>query len=149
MSFFKPTARSLLNCFDPTLALLSKEIEQHRLIAQRIKSAVPVELASHVLYCLARPGKVIMYTDSSAWASQLRFHQEIILAALNQTQSVLQIKVSPAFTQGNRLTISKPNIPPQSIIRDIERVSKYINDKELSDALARLSGTLSRAREDI
>jgi predicted nucleic acid-binding Zn ribbon protein len=45
---------------------------------------LPEELANHVECCLLKPGKLLIFTDSSAWAAKLRFHQQTILAGLGE-----------------------------------------------------------------
>jgi hypothetical protein len=79
-----------------TMAFFYSQIEQQQRILQRIKAVLPEVLAKQVRHCLIRDKKLLIYTDSAAWASQLRFYKSTILAStVTLTKApveILQIK---------------------------------------------------------
>lgn len=141
---FKP----ILGFSSHNVALLTKQIELQRLTLRTVQAALALELASHVVHCISTAGKVIVYTDSAGWASQLRFYNETILAALSQPEAKLIVKVIMPLDNQSRTTLISPRIPSQAVINHIKTASEHIPDKGLGEALTRLSNTLNQTKTD-
>ena len=77
-SFFK----SALGYEGKIFATYKYQLEIQNELLNAVKSALPSHLSSHALYCVASGKKVIIYTDSANWSSQLRFYHQDILHKL-------------------------------------------------------------------
>lgn len=122
-------------------------IEQQKQLLQRIHGILPTEIAKHVLHCVVNGKKLLIYTDTAAWASQLRFYNSAILAAIapatRESVSIMQVKVM-AETLRATPTQRKPNIPSAEKIEFIRNHSLSVSDEHLKQALLKLSATLAK-----
>jgi hypothetical protein len=145
--------KAALSYPNKTIALLCLQINQQLAILEHIKAVLPKELADHALHCVfndKNPNnkKLLVYTDSAIWASQLRFYGKTILTAIESINSdpvsVLQIKVinvpETAITRKNSIAV----IPSQAVADDINSYSLTITDSQLKQSLDKLSSTLAR-----
>jgi hypothetical protein len=133
------------------------QIEQQRRLLQHVRQSLPENLAKHVCHCLASNNTLLVYTDSAIWASQLRFYNQTLLAAMLSaaappTPAVqkVNIKVMTETTgatsqQGGK----KPqvNIPSADTIDLMQKQSASISDPTLQQALQRLNATLKKRAE--
>ncbi len=80
-----------------TIAHFYSRIEQQKQVLQRIHAVLPATIAEHALHCVVNGKKLSVYTDTAAWASQLRFYNSAILAAIapvtRESVSIMQIKI--------------------------------------------------------
>jgi hypothetical protein len=127
---------------------LCQEINQQLTFLAQIKSALPKDLASHVSHCVLNGKKLIVYTDSASWASQLRFHDKTLLGAirlpLTRTVSEIQIKIIGILVNGNAKLKSKPKLPSATVRDVVHNQALRTTDPELKQALEKLSSTLDR-----
>jgi len=79
------------------MAYFYSQIEQQQRILQCIRAVLPETLAKQVRHCLIRDKKLLIYTDSAAWASQLRFYNSSILGSIKPFTrtpvEIMQIKI--------------------------------------------------------
>ena len=91
---------------------------------------------------------MLIYTDSAAWASQLRFYNSAILAAiapLTRTPvEIMQIKIIAGQTGLILGPKRKAKIPSVEKIAIIRNDSLTVSDDQLRLALLKLSSTLER-----
>lgn len=145
-----------------TIAHIYNQIKQQELILQRIHEVLPETIAEHALHCVVNGKKLLLYTETAAWASQLRFYSSMILAAIapvtRESISIVQIKVRGESSltgrkrkilegEGTLQTTSfgrKPNIPSAEKIAFIHDYSLNVADRQLKQALLRLSSTLEK-----
>ncbi|MGR9045919.1 MAG: DciA family protein [Gammaproteobacteria bacterium] len=132
------------------LANLYTRIEQQQILLSAIRKNLPNQLAEHARHCVATDKKLLLYTDSSAWASQLRFYAKTLLNAVEPITrhriEILQIKVSePVDVQ--RTKPKHTAIVPD--IRNIAMIEESVteSDEPLNRALKKLSATLRRLSE--
>ena len=99
--------KSLSDVFEQpggALTRLADEARRRSALADRVKAALPGELASQVLSCgLGEDGTVAVVTTSPEWASRLRFETMTILDAVRQTAanaSQVRIKVNTIAAAG-------------------------------------------------
>jgi hypothetical protein len=59
--------------------------EQNKLLAI-VKTALPIEIAKSVNHCVRSKHRLLLYTESASWASQLRFYHQAILNKLAETE---------------------------------------------------------------
>jgi hypothetical protein len=143
-----PPAKPILSYPNKVISFLCLQVTQQLAVLQRIKAVLPNNLANHVLHCVINDKKLMVYTDSAAWASQLRFYGQAMLAVVEPVALVpvnaLRVKViSLPVTTGtdNKNTTV---IPTQAVADEIRNHSSTITDLQLKKALAKLSSTLTR-----
>lgn len=143
-----PSFKASLSFQNRTMAYFYSQIEQQQRILQRIQAVLPEALAKQVRHCLIRDKKLLIYTDSAAWASQLRFYNSAILAAivpLTRTPvEMMQIKIIAGQTGLIVGPQRKAKIPSVEKIDLIRNHSLTVSDNQLRLALLRLSTTLER-----
>lgn len=138
-----------------TIAHFYSQIEQQKQVLQCIRTVLPAAAAKHALHCVINGKKLLVYTDTAAWASQLRFYNSAILAAIapvtRESVSIMQIKISvetPSIEhrRGAKASLPgrKPNIPSAEKIEFIHNHSLTVSDVQLKQALLRLSATLEK-----
>jgi len=130
------------------MAYFYSQIEQQQRILQRIQAVLPEALAKQARHCLVRDKKLLIYTDSATWASQLRFYKSAILAAIvpltRAPVEIMQIKIIAGQTGlvlGSKRTANLPSAEKIEIIRSH---SLTVSDNQLRLALQKLSTTLER-----
>lgn len=133
---------------NPLLAHYSSQLEHQRKILDRVRGILPDPLAQHVFHCVKNEKKLLIYTDSAAWASQIRFYKDAILtafAAMNgPTVEDLQIRIFRDVCDPHTKSVEKPNIPSPENILLIRNQSENAADEELKQALQKLGATLAR-----
>jgi len=114
-----------------------------------IKSTLPDHLVNHVLYCVPSNQTVILFTNTAAWSSQLRFYQQAILQSLSiqgYYYNQLKVKIIPEQIQPKRSIDKK--YPSQTSIDTILDSANNQTDKALRRALFKLANTFTkRSRE--
>ncbi len=127
-------------------AIYQQKINQQQQLLASVKSILPADLAEHTLYCVLSGKKILLYTDSAAWSTQLRFYQSHIISFLkDKAEPVidsLQVKLIPASEEKVRQTRAK--IPCRENIEMVRQQALKETDAKLNQALLRLSETLQR-----
>jgi len=119
--------------------------EQNKLLAI-VKTALPNDIAKSVIHCVKSKQRLLLYTESASWASQLRFSHQLILNKLAETEykniQTLQVKIQPKTIEQKtgRLLL----IPSAKNIRMIQAQVNDQDEDELNQALLRLSNTLEK-----
>ncbi len=110
-----------------------------------IRSSLPDHLANHALYCVATRNKILLYTDSAIWSSQLRFyHQQMLQSLLASKQGsfeVLQIKIIPSTVEKKGEAVK---IPSKENINGLLNQAENQRDVVLKTALLKLARTLNK-----
>lgn len=128
------------------IAQLYLQINQQLALLKQIRAILPKELADHTLHCVLNNKKLLVYTDSANWASQLRFHGQTMLNVIESAASTpaftVQIKIinATATTTANRRTV----IPSKTVAYQIRNQSLISTDPQIKQALDKLSKTLAR-----
>jgi hypothetical protein len=145
--------KAILSYPNKTIALLCLQINQQLAILEHIKAVLPKGLANHALHCVFNDKKLnnkklLIYTDSAIWASQLRFYGKTILTAIESVTSdpvsVLQVKVINVPETANPRKKRIVVIPSQAVADGINNHSLTVTDPQLRQALDNLSSTLAR-----
>lgn len=129
------------------IARLKSDIELQLSLLKNIKSVLPEGLAEHALHCVLKNRELVIFTDSGAWASQIRFYNGTILSALkanNLVISKMQVKVLKTHDSvpGSRDKLVR--IPSREVIAAIYEQSRNLEQNEIGRALSKLSATLNR-----
>jgi hypothetical protein len=124
------------------------QMEMQLRILQHIQAVLPVAMASQIRHCLIKDKKILIYMNSAAWASQVRFYENTILAAtasLKKTPcEIMQIRVMTDQT-GLRLGPKRMAImPSKQKIENIRNHGLAIEHDQLASALLKLSTTLEK-----
>jgi hypothetical protein len=130
-----------------SIAHFYSQIEQQKQVLRCIHEVLPPTIAQHTLHCVINGKKLLVYTDTAAWASQLRFYNSAILAAIapvtRESVSIIQIKTGVEALQSTPPR-RKPNIPSAENIDFIRNHSLTVSDEQLKSALLKLSATLEK-----
>ncbi len=127
------------------LARYLYRISVHSELLSVIKATLPSALSSHALHCVSSGKKILIYTDSATWSSQLRFYHQAMLRAVTSNGlgrfESLQVKIIPQAVQVEKTT---PTIlPSKENIKSIMIQAESQADEELKHALLNLGNTLS------
>lgn len=129
------------------IAQLYGQVNQQLAMLKWIRSVLPIGLADHALHCVLNNKKLLVFTDSANWASQLRFYSKIMLATINSnhpaTAAALQVKIMNDTALAKTNQKSKAVIPSHKVANEIRQQSFLTTDLQLKQALEKLSSTLS------
>ncbi len=135
-----------------TLAVFQGRLNQQQALLRRLRNALPQSLANHLLHCVVNERKLLIYTDSAAWASQLRFLQQDLLQTAGKVQGhpleKLQIRILADQLGAGPRTESKANLPSAEKIAMLRKQTNDIGDSPLQQALQRLGATLARLTDE-
>lgn len=131
------------------LARYLYRISVHSELLSAIKATLPSALSSHALHCVSSDKKVLLYTDSAAWSSQLRFYHQAMLRAVTSNGlgkfESLQVKIIPQTVQVEK---TNPTIlPSKENIKSIMIQAENQADEGLKHALLNLGNTLSERKK--
>lgn len=119
--------------------------EQKALLAI-VKTALPVEIASHVLHCVCSGNRLLIYTETANWASQIRFFHGAILNKLvesgQQNITSLQVRICQPLNQQRALRT--PRLPSAKNILLIRNQTGNDENDVLRQSLSRLGKTLDK-----
>lgn len=138
------TCKTPLSYQNQTMAYFHGQIGQQKRLLQAIQKLLPFDLAGHVHCCLIKGNKLLVYTDSAVWASQLRFYHTVMLASTAPLAATVQIKVMTEQVGFVAHSERKARLPCAEKIEMIQKDSLNITDEPLQSALLKLSATLER-----
>lgn len=126
---------------------IHQTMERHHRILRAVKHALPAFLREHCFDCVIKNNELLIYTDSSVWASQLRFYQIDILDAVRRSPfsiiNHIHIRISaPNLPSASHLR--SPRTPSKKTIEGIKAVANTSIDSQLSASLWRLAHSLER-----
>lgn len=100
------------------------------------------------MHCVLNNKKLLVYTDSANWASQLRFHDKTMLNAIefaaSTPASTIQIKIINATPTATTNAKPRTVIPSKTVAYEIRNQSLLSTDPQIKQALDKLSTTLAR-----
>ncbi len=143
-----PPFKNSLSYLNKTMAFYYQQINNQQQLLNGIKVVLPKTLADQARHCVIKENKLLIYTESATWASQLRFYEEIILSAINNLSRTriltMQTKIINTLAINRVSNIRKPKLPSYEKIKSLQVDSMAIEDAELRNSLQRLSVTLER-----
>ncbi|MGR8934635.1 MAG: DciA family protein [Gammaproteobacteria bacterium] len=125
---------------------LAVQLHKHQALLAIVRGALPAKLAVHAADCVLSERKLLVYTDSANWASQLRFHNGVILAAVNAAGEAIEVvvtRIQPPVEKSRAIT-HHAQLPSAKHIEIIRDAAHNIADERLKAALERLGATLKR-----
>jgi hypothetical protein len=147
MNHSKKTAfKSALDFDGRPMAICLEKIADQKRILRDVQTMLPEQIAEHAMHCVVSDTRLIIYTDSAVWASQIRFFHELILNKIQGSGqrkiTNMQIKVLPPVGPVNRARGVR--VPASETV---QALLGQVNDKSndaLDIALTKLAKTLSK-----
>jgi len=148
MSFYskKTVFRAAVDFDSGSLAVYMEKIAEQNQLLGVVRLALPSNIAKHINYCVQSRPRLLIYTESAVWASQIRFYHEAILSKLLEVglQNISQVSVRIMFQFDDRKK-SRPVLLPsaetvQSLLSSVDQKSDDVLDR----ALTKLAETLKR-----
>ena len=123
------------------LALLARAQRQSALL-QQVRDLLPPPLDRHCLAAVQDNNRLVLYVDSSVWASRLRFFSRDLAANLKQREIPAKEIVTRVLIESRRQPAEQPPAPHLSHHNALllQQVADTISDPELQAALMKLSG---------
>lgn len=121
---------------------LWQQLAQQKQILKAVRSLLPEALAKQVCHALISEDKLLIYTDSAVWATQLRFYQPTLLSAFKNIVNTVQIRITDTGLE--QPVERRANVPSMDTIKALEKDSLTIEDETLRQSLLNLSETLAR-----
>ncbi|MFM8333431.1 MAG: DciA family protein [Candidatus Methylumidiphilus sp.] len=125
-----------------------RRIDFHAEMLRRVKAGLPAAMADHCVDCVVREdGGLVVFTDSQAFAAQLRFLAPGIQTRLNDSGDVA-IKQVTIRKLPPAPIVDKPMSPMQAPAPDaiaaVKAGGQSAPGDELAQALARLGASMER-----
>ncbi len=137
----------IINFSDPIPRNLLNKIQKHRSILRKIKSLLPDSLRKNIIDCAIKDNNLLIFTESSVWASQLRFYNPAILQFLNKQEipkfQRIKIKILPPQRTPTVSQITHV-IPSMETVKHLKRHGTTLADSELKQSLQRLAQSLEK-----
>lgn len=124
---------------DSDLAFLTAKVTEHRELLNRIRGRLPQEMAHHCLGAAATPGSLLLWADSSVWASRLRFTAPGLLQNLPGIERLRVRVLLPPRSVGPQPKRSRPRRLSEESAILIEQLADSLQDEPLGEALRRLA----------
>ncbi|PKM13342.1 MAG: DUF721 domain-containing protein [Gammaproteobacteria bacterium HGW-Gammaproteobacteria-3] len=140
------TFKSALAHPNQALSRLYAQIEQQKKLLALIKKNLPEPLSDHVLHCVVSGRKLLVYTDTATWASQLRFYNPVLLKTITAAARIdlVQIRITRPIDALAAIPERTAKIPSPDKIAALRSNLSDPPDDALSQALLNLSHTLER-----
>ncbi|WP_286293134.1 DUF721 domain-containing protein [Methylomarinovum tepidoasis] len=122
---------------------LQARLALHQRLLTALRRSLPPALRDHCLACVfGRDGTLILYTDSPAWATQLRYLQPRLLPALAAIAPVtrLRARVLPP-SRPPAIEAAPPRLPPPEIVAQLRQQVAWVADEAVRASLLRLLDT--------
>lgn len=120
---------------------------QKKILAQ-VHAVLPEKLADRVPACVVAKRKLLIYTESAAWASKIRFYSRAIQNAVNDKTDasidMIQIRLLMPLQTASSSQQKPVRIPSAKIIDALQHSAADRPLDRLSDALLNLGTTLKR-----
>jgi hypothetical protein len=132
----------------PQLCALVQRAHHQLGRTEEIRKLLPPDLAAHLLAAIGEGELLVLLTDSSVWASRLRFSTAALRRRLPAMRNVRVRVVPPGAPVGKAKT--KPPAPVRlspSSAQQMRAVAASIADPTLRAALERLASRAARVSE--
>jgi hypothetical protein len=126
---------------ETTLTRLQARSRDQSALLQQVRRLLPSPLDRHCLAAVLEADRLVLFTDSSAWASRLRYFARDLVFGLQQervTVTKTAIRILVSNRQKKRKQRHIPRIS-QKNARLLRQIADDISDPALGAALRRLS----------
>jgi hypothetical protein len=134
-----------INALLRPVSSIRQAIERNQRALRGVRRALPPYLREHCLDCVIRNDKLFVYTDSSAWASQLRFYKSAILdaGALPKLPVISQVHIRICLPYAHGASTPRyQRTPSAAAIAHVAAAAQTAPDPPLRAALQRLERSL-------
>ncbi len=124
-------------------ATIRAQMQQNHAALEQVKALLPSPLNDHCLSLVLKQNQMVLYTDSSAWASRLRYFSRELVTRLKNKQIHIN-KISVKIMVDNRRIKARHRVREARLLTSenadlLSRVADHTPDPELQAALRRLS----------
>ncbi len=137
----------IINFSDPIAKTLLNKLQENQKILYQLQTLIPETLSNNLISCAKKDDKLLIFTESSVWASQLRFYSPTLLQSLNNQSDILikqiQIKVLPPISSRNNPP-PKHRAPSNTTIKHLKHHATSLIDSELKRSILRLANSLEK-----
>jgi len=144
----KADFKTLLDYPSKTLSGLLGQVQRQKQLLAHVCRGLPELLASHIVHGLISDNRLLIYTDSAVWATQLRFYAAMMKQAAEDFSGKpiesVRIKIVADSVGISEKKPGKLNVPSLATIAILQSDSLHIADENLQHALQKLSLTLKR-----
>lgn len=138
---FQPLNNYLQNSVE--FATIRTKLQQNKGLLEEIQQLLPAPLNEHCVGLTVKTDHLILYTDSSAWASRLRYLTRDLMAKLSKIQLNFN-KITVKITIDNRRKANKHSGRKSRLLSatnsdQLQKIANSTADPELRAALMRLS----------
>ena len=127
----------------PTLKRLELEISAQKALLEQIRAMLPGDLASHCVAARLREQRVVVYADSPAWATRLRFLAPQLPGLLRAVHpAVREVRVRMLIHRAPPTPIRRRARQSDEGAFIIQQSAVNTSDPDLRAALLRLSRAL-------
>ncbi len=128
---------------DSKFATIQAQMQQNQASLQMVKRLLPAPLCDHCLSVVIKSRQLILYADSSAWASRLRYFSRELASRLSNKHLDIN-KISVKIMVDNRKVAAKRKVREARLLSTenadlLSRVADHTPDPDLQAALRRLS----------
>ena len=141
-SAFKPAA----SYEQRHLTVCMARLEEQRRLLRQVKSALPPEMAAQIVHTLVSGSRLLIYTHSASWASQIRFYDEVILNKLQASgqQKISKLQVKLLMTNSMMDLKRHARLPSAETVDSVFGTLDTHREDTLGQALARLGRILKQ-----
>ncbi|MDP7536934.1 MAG: DciA family protein [Methylococcales bacterium] len=138
--------KSALSLGGKTTSHFTRIITQQKLLREVICQYLPDHFSPHITSCIKKDKTIIIYTTSATWASQLRFLNQPILAALHAhgkndvTETKIRVLPETLTPEPHKRYAKKLSDASLNMIHS--NAIAHTTDSEISTALLQLHKTL-------
>lgn len=144
----KAVFKTPLDYPNKTLSGLLGQIKHQKQLLAELCRVLPEPLASHVVHGLISDNRLLIYTDSAVWATQLRFYAAMMKQATEELtgkpMGTVQIRIVTDMAGPAAKKTVKPKIPSLATLECLHNDCLHVVDPGLQQALQKLSLTLKR-----
>jgi len=138
--------RSAIDFDSGSLALYMEKIAEQNQLLRVVRVVLPPSIAEHADYCVTSGARLMIYTESAVWASQIRFYQDAILNKLHELgqQKVTRVQVKILLRPDDAKKARTARLPSAETVQSMLGSVDEKSDDVLDQALANLAKTLNR-----
>lgn len=124
---------------------IQKKLTQQRLLLRVVRSSLDDNIASHCLHISANSKHIILFTDSSIWASKLLYMRPCILKALSShfDEQVHTLKIKVLTKKISSIPIL-PKVPSDKAIKSLSTIDNNEATDKLNVSINKLIKTLKK-----
>lgn len=120
---------------------IQQRLEEHRQLLRLVRSLLPAPLDHHCLATVLKDERLLLYTDTSAWASRMRFHsreltRELVAKRIQIKKISVRVMIQPSDRRRKARGMRRLSSENATLIR---QTADDLSDPDLKAALQRLA----------